>query len=322
MPRNKSNWGRRPPKPKRPPLTHFLCVPLVTSTSRPQLEASVERFRNEVVLDSTGASVLEPSPDLVGPSQASNTQSEETGVEPITTKTRIHPKSIRPVGTLHCTLGVMSLSENQLKEAVTLLKNLDLGFLLSGSAGQRISTQQTPSATGMSVPVTAPQLTVELKGLVSMHDPTETSILYVSPGDPSGRLYSFCQTIQTLFTEKGLMVKDDRPLKLHATVINTIYAKGRRKSGRPPQRGLAMNALQGSSTSVEDRSHGHGPDADAPLKIDARGLLDQYRDFVWAQDIKLDRIAICEMGAKRRFDDAGNVVDEEYTEVASIILPI
>ena len=83
---------------------------------------------------------------------------------------------------------------------------------------------------------------------------------------------------------------------MHATLVNTIYAKG-------------------------DKSQGHGRNANAPLKIDARALLDKYADFVWAKDVVLDRIAICEMGAKQRIEN-GVVVGEEYTEVASVPLPV
>ena len=81
---------------------------------------------------------------------------------------------------------------------------------------------------------------------------------------------------------------------MHATLVNTIYAKGK-------------------------KSQGHGPNANAPLKIDARALLHKYENFVWAEDLILDRIAICEMGAKKQMEN-GEVVGEEYTEVASVPL--
>ena len=80
----------------------------------------------------------------------------------------------------------------------------------------------------------------------------------------------------------------------YAKIENTIYVKGR-------------------------KSQGHGRNANAPLKIDAQALLDMYADFVWAKDVVLDRIAICEMGAKQRVEN-GVVVGEEYTEVASVPL--
>lgn len=66
---------------------------------------------------------------------------------------------------------------------------------------------------------------------------------------------------------------------------------------------------------------GHGPNANAPLKIDATAMLERFKDFVWAEGFVLDRIAICEMGAKKITNDEGTVVAEEYTEVASVQLP-
>lgn len=127
-----------------------------------------------------------------------------------------------------------------------------------------------------------------------MHAPEKTSIVYIEPHDPSGRLYPLCVALQDVFRRSDLLVPDDRRLKLHATIVNTIYTKGR-------------------------RSQGHGPQANAPLKIDARALLEKYRDSVWAEDVVLDRIAICEMGAKKRIEN-GVAVSEEYTEVASVPL--
>jgi activating signal cointegrator complex subunit 1 len=47
--------------------------------------------------------------------------------------------------------------------------------------------------------------------------------------------------------------------------------------------------------------------------------LERYQDFVWARDVVLDRIAICEMGAKKVVEN-GEVVGEQYTEVASVSL--
>jgi len=81
------------------------------------------------------------------------------------------------------------------------------------------------------------------------------------------------------------MVDVNRPLKLHVTIVNTIYAQGR--NGRHPL-------------------------------IDARAILEHFKDFVWLEDILLDRVAICEIGAKKLVDArTGRVVDEAYNEVAA-----
>lgn len=307
MPRPKGH--RKPPPAAKPPLTHFLCLPLVTTTSKPQLEASITSFRNAVC-----------------PDQPHATQTDDNAI-------RLHPKAVRPVGALHCTLGVMSLDDERLNKAIELLQSLDIGQLLLSAIGPEstplgpiIDPQEAPnrcqpssddgdagqppahtSTSSMlqrpiSPPVTrgSSQVTsrgsvkIDLRGLVSMHAPEKTSIVYIEPHDPSGRLYPLCVALQDVFRRSDLLVPDDRRLKLHATIVNTIYTKGR-------------------------RSQGHGPQANAPLKIDARALLEKYRDSVWAEDVVLDRIAICEMGAKKRIEN-GVAVSEEYTEVASVPL--
>ena len=316
---------------KKPPLTHFLCVPLVTPTSRQQLESSIQSFR-----------------DLVAPSNeqgSSGHRIDGARRETLDEKAvaHIHPKSVRPIGTLHCTLGVMSLNESSLSEAIQFLKTLDVISLLRDAStlkyasdpssliekpGDGNSVKDQLGASGALEHNAAP-IQVDLKGLTSMHAPQNTSILYCAPTDLSGRLYPFCQALQTLFKEKEFILPDDRPLKLHATIVNTIYAKGRKPRPHPNSR--PQNAPSGSSisTAVEQgligdtrgNSEGHGPNANAPLKIDARAILDKFQDFVWAEGVVLDRIALCEMGAKKVSDASGNVIAEEYHEVSSIALP-
>ncbi|KAK3675173.1 hypothetical protein LTR78_005107 [Recurvomyces mirabilis] len=217
---------------------------------------------------------------------------------------KIHPKAIRP----------------ELEQAMKLLKEFDGNALLRSTVGVA-----SPSVSES--PVTP--LTIDLQGLVSMHDPQKTSILYSAPHDPTERLYPFCLAVQKLFKDAGFLVDDNRELTLHATIMNTIYAKGRAK--RPPkntQRQQTPEPDQSARASAEapegpainDRAAGHGPEADAPLKIDATHLLEQYEDFVWAKDVKLDRIAICEMGAKKITDAEFRVVDEEYKEMARVAI--
>lgn len=285
MPR--SQGRRKPPAAKKPPLTHFLCIPLGTADSKPQLEASIASFRKDVC------------------------QEEFNEGDSADGATRIHSKAIRPAGVLHCTLGVMSLDQERLNRAIELLKSLDITqLLLSNTANMPLGTIMDPRVTPTkpsandNKPISPPAeresqsaiepVKINLKGLVSMHDPQKTSIVYIEPHDPSERLYPLCLALQDIFKKENILVPDERELKLHATLVNTIYARGKK--------------LQG-----------HGPNATAPLKIDARPLLEKYEGFVWAKGMVLDRISICEMGAKKRIEN-GEVVSEEYTEVASVAL--
>lgn len=278
--------GSRAAAPKKPGLTHFICLPLVNPDSRPQLEEALKTFRQ----------------DVTGVTTEDSTTSESA-------LPHIHPKSVRPIGTLHLTLGVMSLNGDQLTQAITHLKELDLAAILREANA------------GSAEPVVTEGIKIDMVGLKSMHAVESTSILYAAPTDPTNRLYSFCVAVQNAFKSAGYLGQDDRQLKLHATLINTIYAKSRR---RPEPKAVTITStgeVISNSSVPNDRSHGHGPNADAPSKFDARSILDKYQDHVWAQSIMLDRISICEMGAKKITDSDGEVFDERYTEVASIPMP-
>lgn len=130
-----------------------------------------------------------------------------------------------------------------------------------------------------------------------MQTPQNTSILYATPHDPTARLYPFCTSLQSHFTQNAILVPDDRKLKLHATIVNTIYAKPRGKAGG------------------RGRGKGHGPDAKSWMRFDARGLMEAYEGFVWAKGVRLDRVQICKMGAREVVLGDGEGVDERYEVV-------
>lgn len=344
------------------PLTHFLCVPLITTTSKPRLKKSLETFRREVCQGPHQATATTPedADDLVdSPHKGPGDAAEGAASIPVSSNL-IAEKAIRPVGALHLTLGVMSLDANQLSKAQQLLQDLDVAALFgeaspsaaepstllssSGTSG-RTSTNESSDegSSGLSTfakaisppPVSSvlrfrpPPLDISLTSLASMHAPHKTSILYISPTDPTDRLWSISNAIRSRFLEAGLLVNDDRPLKLHATVVNTIYAKGRRRPRHSPAKAQEFKPSDGKNSidkagldTQDDRSIGHGPDANAPLKIDARQILERYKDFVWAAGVELDRVAICEMGAKKVLNDKDEVINEEYKEVAILRLPV
>jgi hypothetical protein len=133
-------------------------------------------------------------------------------------------------------------------------------------------------------------LKVTLRGLESMHTPSKTSILYSSPtGDD--RLYPFCQKLKDLFTEAGFILEENRPLKLHATIVNTVYVPGARGKG------------------------GHRK-SKAKLTLDAREILEDYEDFEWMSNVELTKLAICKMGAQK--NGAG---EEEYVVEGEVEMP-
>lgn len=223
----------------------------------------------------------------------------------------------------------MSLKSDQLSPAVAFLESLDVPSLLAKVAEEQATGYDHPTEAAPSGP-----LVIDLKGLESMHAPEKTSILFSAPVDASERLYPFCLTVQKLFKDNGFLVEDDRNLKLHATIVNTIYAKGKKlpvrrtgnaPAGKPPvsEREEGASTASGASRAQQDDGsvQRHGPNGNAPLKMDARAILEKYKDFVWSESVSLDRLAICEMGAKKVTDGQGNLIGEQYTEVASIKLP-
>ncbi|KAF4336505.1 hypothetical protein FBEOM_9637 [Fusarium beomiforme] len=221
-----------PPKPVRASPTHFVCIPL----AGPQLARSLAAFRTEVT-----------NPSGFG----------------------VPPTAVRPLGTLHLTLGVMSLKDEGVEQAAEVLNSLKLNeFLASARTGK--STED--------------RLSITLKGLHAFQKPEKTTVLYAPPVDTEGILHKFCQQIKTTFQEVGLMENEDRPLVLHATVVNTIYVKDGR--GRRREK----------------------------LTIDARDIVSSYDDYVWLEDMPLDKVTLCRMGAKK----IEGTDDEAYEVVAEI----
>lgn len=175
--------SRRPPGPRTPALTHFICVPLVTTESRPELEASMKRFRDAVTVDKSRTTALaERDADTRSPCQMDMIPG-------------VHPQAIRPVGALHCTLGVMSLDKTSLEEAIRLLMALDVEAMLRAALAEPLKVTMTlrdPASESGNQPAGSesverpispptvgrrtPALTIDLKGLVSMHPPHKTSI--------------------------------------------------------------------------------------------------------------------------------------------------
>jgi activating signal cointegrator complex subunit 1 len=310
----KKGRGKKGKRDLKPQLTHFLCLPLVTEKTRPRLQAGLERLKEEL---------------------------EQSDLVPL--------KAVRPVGTLHLTLGVMSLDATGLEKATQYLQELDLQSLVrdlsarivAKHAAENGAVAENLNAAGLP---DMQALTIELKGLQPMQkrgDTSNTSILYAEPKDTEGRLYAFGSELRKRFTKGGFLVEDHRALLLHATIINTVYAKPKGRGGKQKalsgrdkglgQKGDADGVPDfgeqdddgGASTDEStqdgapiDRSDGHGPNAKGWRTFDARKLMEQYKEFLWAEDVKIDRVQICKMGAKKILGDDGEVVGAEYEVVA------
>ncbi|KAL6860961.1 kinase A anchor protein [Trichoderma novae-zelandiae] len=242
--------------PKLTP-THFLCIPLTGV----QLATALASFRADV------------------------TSAMSFGLP---------EDAVRPLGTLHLTLGVMALKRDGVEKAVDILRGLRLRDILAEtrlakdgntsaatlalSGGSNVSTQLS-GADGLSLTI---------RGLHSMQPPAKAAVLYAAPSDPDGILHDFCKRVQKPFQEAGLMIDENRPLLLHATIINTIYVKN--------------NSSGGARGKRRER-----------LTIDARALLSRYDGYLWAEKMPISRVALCRMGAKPipGTDDAAYEIEAE-----------
>jgi activating signal cointegrator complex subunit 1 len=187
------------------------------------------------------------------------------------------------------------LTEERVQSALKVLNELNLRNLLctTASASENLERKDV---------LEPPQLDITLRGLTSMHSKVKTSCLYTAPFDPTGQLYSFCLKIRDIFTAANILVPENtgRPLLLHATILNTVYVPGVRGRG-----------------SGHGHGHGHGKNR-AKLTIDATELLEAYEDFEWMKDVRVDKVAICRMGAKKGEGRAG---EESYIVEGEVSMP-
>ena len=256
-----------PSRPSPPRLTHFPCIPLITSTSRHQLQNSLNAFVADVTNDRTPEN-----------------------------PTSIPKSAVRPLGTIHLTLGVMSLlTQERVNSALELLKSLNIKEMLLNrglDVSESAIDAANPIGKASGRDVKSETLTVTLRGLKSMHPPSKTSILYTSPIDEDLGLLEFCLKLKDAFVTAELLVPDTRPLLLHATIVNTIYVPG-----------------------VKGKRSGHGKSR-ARLTIDASEIVERYQDFEWMSNVGVEKVAICQMGAKKLEDG-----DEEYVIEGEVAMP-
>lgn len=252
-------------KPKAPQLTHFLCIPLATAASRPQLSQTLADFRDDV------------------------TRPKELG------GFELPADAVRPVGTLHFTLGMMSFPKDEgLDRAVELLRSLRPREILTTVERPLMpgETRET-AASGTGVEKQPPQVLINLKGLHPMQKAEKATVLYAPPSDPDGILQGFGEKVKAQFKEADLLAPSDLPLLLHATIVNTIYVKGRNKHG--------AGKKKWERTIIQD----------------AQSIVDRYEDQLWVEGLPLNKIAICRMSAKPIEKD-GVVVDAAYEVEAEV----
>ncbi|KAL4872940.1 AKAP7 2'5' RNA ligase-like domain-containing protein [Aspergillus spectabilis] len=208
------------PKPKRPPLTHFLCLPLVNTVSLPQLESSLTAFRASI------------PPALPTKSDQNKHQQYQQ---------LIPDDAVRPVGTLHLTLGVMSLSNSErLNEALQFFHSLDLLALLREAeerASHRLTREDglsTDLALRSSLQDNSAPFTISLESLHALPRARSATVLHASPVDPTSRLYPFCEMLRNKFLEAGLIQPDYQKEQRKLNKKNEPNQLGQEQAPKPP----------------------------------------------------------------------------------------
>ncbi|PSR78814.1 kinase A anchor protein, partial [Coniella lustricola] len=281
-------------KPKAPQPTHFLCIPLTrhASLSEPISDSITSTSTNQPPQQQLSANIARFKQDVTQPAELGGFS--------------LVPDAVRPTGTLHLTLGMMSFPQNgnnhrhtnsqaqssgasdighhegetALGHALEVLRALKPLELMERSSRQRPVIPDTAAVVDAQQHQSlAPRLAITLQGLRPMQKRLDkTTVLYAAPTDPDGTIQAFAEAVRSSFQDAGLLVVDDRPLLLHATIVNTIYVKARNNNS--------------------DKKRGsHGKREVHTIK-NVQGILDRYENQIWMQDMPLDRIAICKMGAK------------------------
>jgi len=273
---------------------------------------------------------------------------------------KIPAEAHRPPGTIHLTLGVMDLSEQKdMERALQLLQDIDyvdflrqaeskalqeraVGDKIHGETGSSTSllksldraisppplssfSSSSSSSPSKSNDASIPNpglptpITLTLQGLGSFPLPRSSRAFFAQPHDPSERLQTFAELVRHRFMAVGL-ITETRPLVLHATIANLIYAKGSRKDrGRKGAevdgQGILkfFNGQKGDDDAAKDPSRsagasdsvvkGQSPSSPTTLlhpRSSSTNPGDEHQSHpqIWAREITIDRIQICKMGAE------------------------
>ena len=143
-------------------------------------------------------------------------------------------------------------------------------------------------------------LLVTLKGLGAFQSARKARVFYAPPVDPDGTLLALANIIRQVFKDEGL-INEDRALTLHATVANMTYAqKSNHHHGRGGKGGKAGKG---------------GRRGGAPRTIDGTEMIEWVNkgdegaaEYVWAENVVVDRVRICKMGAEKSDDEVLGMV--------------
>ena len=257
-------------------ITHFLCIPLTTPTSRLLIRDASYKMMNDPL--SSGI-----------PKRSFNYPEE-----------------------LFINLGNLSLdTPQQLDQARTFLRGLDLQSIINtvfylSAAYDQSTKKMTPSSDSF--------LDVAVEGLYPHHPQTqpqhdfEKSLkLYARVIDRDGFLPRVCADISRPFTDAGLVIQRFGTRPPWQNLLDGIFVRVVDSNRIPKDMGKQFPRLQVEQ--IKRRA-----------RFDATDLLDKYRDLVWTEHFRLERLGIYQLGLHDILRD-GRFITRGYREIESVPLP-
>ena len=267
-------------------MTHFLCFPLLDQYSRPVLRESLGQLRRD-------------------------------------SKSVISESAFRPLGTLHISLGVLALSHpRQFAYAKEFLSGLNIREMLKTGmvySDKGIQLGQGPMSTKEHIHMGSSHgelqpLTVTLSSLHSPDPDAAAHRLSISAIDISGRLGPLWAAAKRVCG----WADHSNPKPGHEGFKTTREA-------------AASSVFSIQVVSVPSHRTDYIPSRIQPGKFhkkpgpmfDARKLIEQYENKVWAKDVRIGRLSVCRLGLAPAVDRDGRGLDSdlELSEEFSIPLP-
>ena len=264
-------------------MTHFLCFPLTTTHSQPQLRQTLHHFKND----------------------------------PSTSK--IPSDAYRPLQTLHIPIRLLSLpTADRVKAACHHLQTLNINSMLRNiprmipdrinrvrqTQQETLSICPESSSSDLSTESVSPSLTVTLSGVDSFKPlPGKGSLhwrLQASCTDTTSRINPFLDEIKQSLDLAGFQIP-----KLRLPQPETIVLL----------------------STMSSRPHEFIPDSKQPGKyrrvlpplFETGDIIQKFKNFVFAEDIRLERLSLCELGLQKQIERFG--AEAQLSEVCSVPLP-
>lgn len=263
-------------------LTHFLCMPIATTLSRAQLEQTLHQFRND------------PSTSEIPPGAYRPLQTLHLRVKTLSLKTgdRVdaacqHLRSLNPDGLL----------QRALKESLRCTRGV------RGEQQITPSIDQGSSKNDVLADSKSPSLTITLSGVRCTPlrgQGTLNRRLQASCIDSTSRLMPFLDEIRKSFDGAGFRIASDRQTYNELVVLLSTM------SNRP-------------NTIIRDAKQPDKFRQVYPPLFETQNIIEKFEDFVFAENIKLEKLSLCELGLHTALEKFG--AETHLPEVCSVPLP-